>query len=74
MPMKNNVSVNRISGQVTECVADIDSEQISVNRDVLVPPKHIGQIHVTCRRNKPRVEQVKEKITHISKNLNVVSI
>ena len=55
--MKNNVSVNRKSGQIMDC--GINSEQLSVNRDVLVPSKPIGHIHATFRRKKPMVEQVK---------------
>ena len=72
--MENNISANRRSDQVTDCVGDIDSEHISVNIDNLVPSKTIVRIHATCRRKKPRVEQVKEKINHTCKNSNVVSI
>ena len=37
MSMKKDVYVNRNKNQLTNCGDDLDKEQISVNRDVIIP-------------------------------------
>ena len=60
MSMKKDISVNRKENQLTDFGDDVEIEEVSVNRDIVVPSKPIGYQHATCRRKKPRVEIMKK--------------
>ena len=74
LSMKKDISVNRKENQLTDFGDDVKMEEVSVNRDIVVPSKPIGYIHATCRRKKPRVEIMKKKLATSYNNTKTISV